>query len=297
MAKPLLIATLEELSEVDTIGIVIGIDTRIFTTLAVVSSAHHLRIPLLLIDGYSNDGSLETLRELDLPVESWLIRMERRVHGVLIDKLVRELRSKRVLLIDSDVEVKTPAAFEAMTVAMDSCASDRDNIYAAGCSHGDHSMENDGMPHVWFPRRPWIPFTLLDRVRCLELVEQQTTFEAKRIGNEFPVQWVASLLLKRGHFAFSKSWQFAFLEPLRKTRRGVRAAFYIYDTGALIYETAELRQWHFADIGWETMNASVLHYEGATRSTEVQRWTGESEDELNLTTRLAEKYGVELRNS
>jgi hypothetical protein len=294
VAKPHLISTLAELREIDTIGIVIGIDTRIFTTLAVASSAHHLRIPLLLIDGYSNDGSFETLRELDLPVESWLIRMERRVHGLLIDKLVRELRATRLLLIDSDVEVKEATAFNAMVLAMNASSLAASGVYAAGCSHGDHTMENDGMPHVWFPRRPWIPFTLLDRARCRELVDRNSTFEAKRIGNEFPVQWIANLLLKRGHFAFSKGWQFSFLEPLRGVRRGARAAFYIYDTGALIYEAAEACQWRFAEIGWDTMNASVVHYEGATRSTESKRWTGASEAEKVLLAKLKDSYHIEL---
>jgi hypothetical protein len=294
VAKPHLISSLDELPEIDTIGIVIGIDTRIFTTLAVVSAARHLGIPLLIIDGYSNDRSYETLRELDLPVESWLIRMERRIHGIFIDKLMRELKAARVLLIDSDLEVRDAGAFAAMVRALDTAAQTNNPTYGAGCSHGDHDMANDGMPHVWFPRRPWIPFTLFDRARAIQLIDTPSTFEAKRIGNEFPIQWIANLLLKRGHFQFSKGWQWNVLAPLRGVRRGARAAFYIYDTGALVFEAAETRHWSFADIGWDTMNASVVHHEGATRSAERTRWQGQSEAEQRIVVTLERDYQIKL---
>lgn len=295
MPAPTLISNLDELPEFDTVGIVIGIDTRIFTTLAAASAARHLRIPLLLVDGYSNDGSFETLEKLDLPVESFLIRMERRVHGLLIDKLMRELRAKRVLLIDSDVEVKSASAYQAMASAMNEAARDEKKMYGAGYLHGDHDMTNDGMPHVWFPRRSWIPFALFDRALCVELLERdRTTFEAKRIGNEFPVQWIANLLLKRGHFAVTKGWQFNALKPLRKERRGARAAFYIYDTGALIHEAAEQRGLGFGDIGYDLMAASVEHYEGATRRTEQERWRGQSDAEIKIADTLRTGYGIEL---
>lgn len=292
MATPQLIATLEEVPPRATVGLVIGIDTRLFTLLAVASAARHLQIPLLIVDGYSNDGSFEALQALDLPVESWLIRMERRIHGIFIDKIMRELPATRVLLIDSDLEVRDGNAFRAMSAALDQPGAA--NTYGAGVSHGDHDMTNDGMPHVWFPRRPWIPFTLFDRARAVALLDAPSTFEAKRVGNEFPVQWIADLLLKRGHFAFSKSWQFKALEPLRKERRGARAAFYIYDTGALIYEAAEAKGWPFAEIGWDAMNASVVHHEGATRSTEHIRWRGESEAEQRISETLERDYQVKV---
>jgi hypothetical protein len=291
---PQLISTLAELPKLSTLGVIISIDTRIFTTLAVASAARHLPIPLLIVDGHSNDGSFEILRDLDVPGERWLIRMERRVHGVFIDKLLRELSAERVLLIDSDIEVKTPAAFDAMMIDLSANRANDNTIYAAGCSHGDHDMEKDGMPHAWFCRRPWIPFVLLDRVRCAELVSRATTFEVKFLGNELPLQGLANLLAKRAHFAVSKRWPFEFLTPLRKTRHGSRAAFYVYDTGGMVYEAAASRQWHLAEIGWETMNRSVVHYEGATRSSEVRRWTGASEVEQRLLATLRNDYRIEL---
>jgi hypothetical protein len=295
MPTPKLVSNLAELPDFDTVGIVIGIDTRVFTTLAVASAARHLGIPLLLVDGYSNDGSFETLQTLDLPVQSFLIRMQRRVHGLLIDVLMRELRTKRVLLIDSDVEVKSSDAFRMMTAALDTADNASKITFASGYAHGDHDMTNDGMPHVWFPRRPWIPFALFDRERCVELLDRdRSTFEAKRIGNEFPIQWIANLLLKRGHFAVTKGWQFNVLKPLRRERRGARAAFYIYDTGGLIYEAAEQRGWTFADIGGSAMAASVEHYEGATRRTEQERWRGHTEAESKIIATLRSNYGIEL---
>jgi hypothetical protein len=294
MPTPQLISTLAELPKLGTLGIIISIDTRIFTTLAVASAARYLPVPLLIVDGYSNDGSFEVLRDLDLPGERWLIRMERRVHGLLIDKLVRELSVDRVLLIDSDIEVKTSAAFEAMAISLSANRGDDHTTYAAGCSHGDHDMEKDGMPHAWFCRRPWIPFVLLDRARCAELVSCVATFEVKFLGNELPLQSFANLLAKRAHFSVAKRWPFEFLAPLRKTRRGARAAFYVYDTGGLVYEVAESRQWRFVEIGWETMNGAVVHYEGATRSSETQRWSGATEIEQRLLATLRDHYGIEL---
>jgi hypothetical protein len=294
MPTPQLISNLSELPEFGTVGIVIGIDTRIFTTLATMSAARQLQIPLLLIDGYSNDGSFETLQTLDLPVQSFLIRMQRRVHGLLIDVLMRELRAKRVLLIDSDVEVKSADAFRVMTDALDAAENEKNVTYAAGYAHGDHDMANDGMPHAWFPKRPWIPFTLFDRTRCAELIREKQTFEAKHIGNETPVQWIANLLVKRAYFARTQRWSFDALSPFRGERRGTRAAFYVYDTGALIYEAAESRGWTFADIGGSAMAASVEHYDGATRRTERERWQGHSGAELKILDTLRSSYGIEL---
>jgi hypothetical protein len=294
VAKPHLISTLDELPSLETLGLVIGIDTRIFTTLAVASAARHLPIPLLIVDGYSNDGSFEALRELDLPVESWLIRMERRIHGVFIDKFVRELKTERLLLIDSDVEVEASTAFNAMTTALSAAIAEGNDAFAAGCSHGDHTMENDGMPHAWFSRRPWIPFVLLDRARCAALLDAGATFEVKFVGNELPLQGLANLLAKRAHFGFSKPWRFRFLTPLRRMRRGVRSALYVYDTGGLVFETAERHGLRFAEIGWDTMNASVVHYDGATRSAEARRWVGATEAEQRLLATLKNSYRIEL---
>jgi hypothetical protein len=293
MARPRLISTLAELPTLDTIGIVIGIDTRIFTTLAVASAARHLRIPLLVIDGYSTDGSFEVLRDIELPVETWLIRMERRIHGIFIDKVISEIDARYVLLIDSDVEVKTPLAFEQMVAAL-TVKTGCEQPFGGGCTHGDHTMETDAMPHAWFCRRPWIPFAMFDRRRCLSLIREGHSFEAVEIGNELPLRFFARLLALRWKMRVTRSWSFAWLRPFRKLRRGVRAAFYVYDTGATLYEAAELRDWHFAEIPWDTMIASVSHYDGATRHARSARWTGHSDIELHILATLKTQYGIEL---
>ncbi len=294
MAKPHLISTLAELPPFETLGIVIGIDTRIFTTLAVASAARHLQIPLLIVDGYSNDRSFEALRGLDLPVDSWLIRMERRIHGVFIDEFVRELKTEQLLLIDSDLEVRDAKAFRAMMLALHASQNEQAITYAAGWSHGDHDMASDDMPHAWFSRRAWIPFSLFDRGRTVELLDLPTTFESKWIGNEFPNQWIANQLVKRAFFGPTKRWPLKPLAPLRKSRRGTKAAFYVYDTGALVFEAAEARKWRFADIGWDMMNASVVHHEGATRSAERIRWQGQSEAEQRILATLEYDYRIKL---
>ncbi len=294
MPTPQLISTLSELPKFDTVAFIIGIDTRIFTTLAAVSAARHLAVPLLLIDGYSNDGSFETLRSLDLPTTSYLVRMERRVHGLLIDLLMWQLNAKRVLLIDSDVEVKSPAAFNAMTASLEAEKTNDPILWGAGYAHGDHDMASDGMPHAWFPKRPWIPFALFDRARCVEMLNAKSSFEAKHIGNEFRGSWIANLLVKRAYFTRTQRWALSVLAPFRGERRGQRAAFYIYDTGALIYEAAESRSWTFADIGGTLIAESVAHYDGATRSAERSRWQGHSDAELRLLDTLRTQYAVEL---
>jgi hypothetical protein len=294
MATPQLVSSLDELPSFDVVGIVINIDTRVFTTLAVASAARQLRIPLLLIDGYSSDGSYETLQMLDLPVESYLIRMSRRVHGLLIDLLMSELRAKRVLLIDSDVEVKSVDAFCAMMTSLDLAEKTEAAVFASGYAHGDHDMTNDGMPHAWFCRRPWIPFGLFDRSRCKQLISEGTSFAATEHGNEFPIAFVARFFALRWKTRWARSWRARWLEGALENRRGVRSAFYIYDTGALVFEAAQTKGWQFADIGGSAMSASIDHFDGATRRTKRERWQGHSAAELRILDTLKSSYGIEL---
>jgi hypothetical protein len=293
-ASPVPLQCLSDVPFAPMIGVIVSLNTRVFTTLAVASAARYLGIPLLIVECESTDGSYETLSRLVLPTQAWIVRSPKQIHGVLIDRLMRELKSTRVVLIDSDVEVRDAIAFRAMQAAMDVAVAGEDVTYAAGWAHGDHDMSNDTMPHAWFPRRPWIPFALFDRRICAELIAVGCSFEATEVGNELPVPVLARLLAMRWHVSWARGWTFGWLRGFRKQRRGVSASFYVYDTGALIYEAAEARKLRFGDIGQQTMEASISHFSGATRRTRSERWSGYSAAELPILETLRTSYCIEL---
>jgi hypothetical protein len=293
MRKPVPISSINDIPKLGTIAIVISLNTRLFTTLAVASAARNLALPILIVECQSSDGSYETLSTLQFECDTWILRHPARAHGLMIDKLMRELNADRVLLIDSDVEVLDGTAYRLMADAMNNTeASELAPPYGAGWITGGHYMPADRMPDVWFLPRSWIPFSLFDRECCAQLVEAGQSFDMKLEGNEFPVQSIANLLARRARYSLLCSIKLPWLRQFRKERFGRRAPFYFHDTGARLHEAALQAGYRFVDIGEAPMCASITHFLGATRRSVKVAWDGISEDERAIAQKLSTQFGI-----
>src|SRR5215813_2076134 len=96
---------LNELPPVPELAVIINVGTKYVTTLALLSALRFAQMPLVVLDCQSQDGSFQWFENLLHHYDFSLMRAKLRRHGETLDWIFRTVRSERVLLVDSDVEV------------------------------------------------------------------------------------------------------------------------------------------------------------------------------------------------
>lgn len=266
------IQQLAELPAAHEQAVIINCGTKWVSTLALLSCRRHAAMPVLIIDCESADGSrehFETLareRGVDFHWLSWPLRP----HGDTLDRLLREIRSEMVLLVDSDVEIR-----EARVVAeMQQQLVANKQAYGAGFLQPAGWL---GPPHHLLPpqtgyyaERMWIPLVLL-RVECVRAaLTAGASFIARR-----PFQEIS------GHPRLSRLLGYRFRIPLLRSLRlpqwlckarpgdfvidGVKPAFVDHDTGAELHLRLTLGGHPFVKLD-EALWGQVHHYHGVTRA-------------------------------
>ena len=112
-------------------AVIINVETRAISTLAVLSVLRHAAVPLLLIDCESTDGSWDHFRRLSEETGFDLLSAPRRPHGEALDRIFSELATDRVLLVDSDLEILDGEIVERMRDWMS-----LPQVFGAGFTHG-----------------------------------------------------------------------------------------------------------------------------------------------------------------
>ncbi len=310
----LTIDRLRDLPPSTTQAVIINCDTKWVTSLALVSAQTYTDAPVLIINCESQDGSrrhFEALARAQHLAFHWLEWPLRR-HGDALDALFREIPADNVLLVDSDLELRTASLFDLMLSRLNSDP----NAYGAGFLHGPAWLgsEHGLPPHTaYYAERMWIPLVLLRTRAIRSALERGSSFRHRRtflelqhnpklariLGYRFRIRGLRHVRLPWGQTESDDG-------PL--VIDGHRPAFIEYDTGADIHRDlldhgstfARLDERHWGD---------VTHHHGVTRTrlasgarqvaksfglTSTGAETSQSDVLAEVKQRLASVYGVEL---
>ena len=249
------IPRLDALPPEASVAVIINCGTRVVSTLALASALRHAHRPVLLIDCESRDGSIPCFQAVaaEHGWEGFLLRWPLRPHGIALDQLFREIPARSVLLIDSDLEIRSDSIVNWMTAAL---AGD-DRLYGAGFLNPSEEL---GPPRHLLPagaghfaERMWMPLTLLKVAPVRDIVECGESFLATREYREIA-----------GWPGLSRLLFLRFRMPvLRRMPMARRPAFIDLDTGARVHRAALARGLRYAaSDDW----LAIRHFEGVTRA-------------------------------
>jgi glycosyltransferase involved in cell wall biosynthesis len=261
-----LTAQLKALPPVRARAIIINCNTKMVSTLALMSALRYAGMPVLLIDCESTDGSQDWFRGLAAQHEFDLAFAPLRPHGETLDQIFAASRDESILLIDSDLEILQDDLMPKLRAEM--TATD---CYGAGFLHADRALTL-GPPTATalgrYADRMWIPLCFLKTAPVRDALNAGATFMHSRDYLEFP--WSMSLsrwLYARHRIPLLRRVSLEGFAAARERIHGERAAFREYDTGARIHESLVGHGRHLAHLGEPYWSRSVRHYHGVTRAT------------------------------
>lgn len=262
------LASLDALPPADACAVIINCGTRWYSTLALAGCRRHFDGPVLLINCGDQDGSRAHFRRLADTVDDgfhWL-EWPLRKHGTALDALFARIPARRVLLVDSDLEIRGRAIVDDLFATLDAHA----DAYGAGFLQEAtwlmppvHKLP----PHVaYYATRPWIPLVLLDVAKVRKALDAGASFLAERSHAELGGGRWARLLAHRFRLPLLRR------VPQPRSRRRLSGqcprptpAWVYWDTGA------RLHAWLEGDGGCFSVApgrdwGQVNHYNGATRA-------------------------------
>lgn len=306
------VATLADLPFARTRAVIINCGTKWVTSLALASMLANTDCPVLVIDCESRDGSrrhFEALSRNHALQFDWL-EWPLRPHPAALDALFSAIKSDFVLLVDSDIEVRSSRLVDAMAAALLGSA----DTYGAGFVHGPVWMGAEhGLPPWtgYYAERMWIPFVLLRTQAIRRALAQGLSFANRRPFLEIANRPVLSRLIGyryriRGlrHVRVPASWH---RKDAKQVQIGGRVpAFIEYDTGADMHKNLLEQGYLFGRLP-EALWGDVRHYHGVTRSsltsqfrraairlrmTSIDAGPEQTPMLLDIKSRLSEVYGI-----
>jgi hypothetical protein len=290
-----------DLPETPETAIIINVGTKHVATLALLSTLRYARIPTVLIDCPSRDGSNAWFETLLRKYDFHLMSAELRQHGETLDWIFSRVRAERVLLVDSDAELLNDEMISRMREMIHASTQ----VYGSGYLHPGHWLEF----HYWtdlpiargigyYKSRPWIPFTLLRVNAVRSALQEGRSFMHRLVLNDVPkVPPLSRLLWARFRFEFFRTHPLRLLNPARKSYEGERPSYVSYDTGAEIHEyLTQQKHLTFQGVSADSVPWSVTHFSGITRGA---LHNGATDDAFKLSDahpivvqRLRDLYGI-----
>jgi hypothetical protein len=273
---------LNKVRAVPELAIIINVETKYISTLALLGTLRHLKIPTLMIDCESQDGSFEWFQSLQEKHDFQLTRAPRRPHGLALDWIFQNIEADSVLLVDSDMEIVTGEMFQLMRIRLQ-----ENNVYGAGYFQQGGWLETHYgtdqplAPGIGFYKgRPWIPFAMF-RVEPVRLVlSAGESFSHVLLLNDVPQLAILSRLFwRRFRFDIFRRWRLGMLDPVRREYEGHKPSYVFCDTGARVHAALSRKGLTFGDVGAAIPPWSIRHLQGVTRD----RLQGPSTDACNAT--------------
>ncbi len=276
------LSDLDELPALERLAVIINCGTRMTTTLALASLRAATGMPILLIDCASKDDSRKHFSRL-ASRHDWTfywLDWPLRKHGYALDALFAGITAKEVLLVDSDVEIRSAEVIETM---QDALAADP-QAYGAGFRHGPEWLGAEhGLPAQvgYYAERMWIPLALLRSEAVRKALEAGESFIQRRDFVELPRHPILSRWLAL------RFW----LPGLRSIRPRNRAghprspAFIEFDTGARLHAGLLASGQRLVGLP-EPLWQQVHHFHGVSRAG--NRW---------LLRRILKKLGVRIASN
>ena len=277
--------TLNDLREVPALkqlAVIINCGTRLTTTLALVSLRATTDMPILLIDCESKDGSREHFSRLASQhgLDFYWLDWPLRKHGHALDALFAGIAAEQVLLVDSDVEIRSSEVIAMMQNALVADAQ----AYGAGFRHGPEWLGAEhGLPARvgYYAERMWIPLALLRADAIRDALAAGASFIQRRDFVEFPdYPRLSRWLALRFWLPAVRS-----IRPRQRVGAGRSPAFIEFDTGARIHAGLVARGHHLValpDTAWQ----QVDHFHGVSRA-----------DNRRLLRRLLKALGLRIASN
>jgi hypothetical protein len=276
------VSSLEDLAPVEARTLIINVHTDLVATRALLS-AERAGLPVLLVNCEPSEASTRHFDELMARYGFDILDAPLLMHGNHLDSLFSQSRDARLLLLDSDAELRDPSLVEWMNTMLE-----MPNVFGAGFLEGPYWL-----PESWrappksllVVERPWIPCVML-RVEAVrralavgrgfrEHFEPNEVWFSRRVSNflaaRFPPPWglrsdkfsrLPDFVRRR-----AATWSLDGLRWARQQYYGLRPKMVCYDTGALIYEYLRYGEGLvFAGLDVELVQGRVHHYKGVTRS-------------------------------
>jgi hypothetical protein len=250
-------------------AVIINCGTKWVSSLALASTLAHVDCPVLVIDCESEDGSRAHFRKLaqDHGLRFDWLSWPLRPHPDALQKLFAHIRAEHVLLVDSDVELKSSSIFPAM---QDALAHDP-SAYGAGFIHESRWLDRaQGLPPNvgYYAERMWIPFVMLRAAMIRRALQDGASFANRRrfLNSSIGPSMARVLAIRYRVLGFSRL-------PLSnqgtrgegRSINGQRPKFIEYDTGADLHAALENSGHKLARLP-VAMWGDIHHYHGVTRA-------------------------------
>lgn len=296
--------------------VVVNVATDLVATRALLSAITFCDIPVLLLNCEPSHASRDHSDALMEHFRFDLLEVPLRLHGDQLDALFSQTADERIMLLDSDAEIRDAGFVAWMRAMMDLPA-----VFGAGFLEGPFWI-----PESWkapprsllYMQRPWMPCVMF-RVEAIRNAlqagrnfgphfEPNELWFSRRLANllaaRFDQPWGrdsrAFRRLPRSLRRRASTWS---LDPLGLARRryySLRPKMAVFDTGALIYEYLRYeRGLVFAGLDVELAGQKVHHYGGVTRSEmfgPMPLDVRANDVENEVRDRLATAYSYRARN-
>ncbi|MDQ6797735.1 MAG: hypothetical protein M3011_06890 [Actinomycetota bacterium] len=264
--------------------VVINVHTDLVATRAVLSALGASNDPVLVVNCEPTEDSRRRFERLMATRNVDVVEAPVRVHGAALDWLFCEVPDERLLLLDSDAEIRSPGVVGWMAARLD-----RRECFGAGFLWGPFLIDDPewGVPphaEILYAERPWVPCVMFDVAAVREALGAGVSFKATLATNELPfLAGVSSFLGARWgpRWSLQNRW-FNHLPAVVQTRlatmplgglwwarkpyNGFHPHVVVRDTACEIYEHLRYRQGlSFAGTPIEISEGEVHHYLGVTR--------------------------------
>lgn len=258
---------IEDIPYIKNVAIIINVNTKIASTLALLSALRYIKMPIIFIDCFYQEDNLTWFKSLQSENDFILASLPLRPHGHTLDHIFSKINAENVLLIDSDIEVLNSKLIDILTEFID-----KNNVYGAGFLHGPGRMTKQQMPNGCFglfQERMWIPFTLLKVDFIRSAIQSGKSFINEKLYNDISFSPIMSrFFYKRFNIDFFNDHDLIILNLFRRRFHGWKPSFIINDTGANIHMFLKYEKNHmFVDIPLEFYGDYVTHFHGITRKT------------------------------
>lgn len=290
------LAQFAALPPADARAVIINCSTRNVSTLALLSALRYAGMPVCVIDCESTDNSWQWFQEMRRTHQFDLLQAPLRPHGQTLDTLFSHSSDRTLLLVDSDLEIRSDALVPAMRTALSDPAA-----YGSGFLHPSERFPSAAGASIEggrYMERMWIPLCLMRVAPVRDALRAGSTFMHSRDYLEIPwSRQLSKLFYARQRVPFLRGIGQRWYAEARIARHGELSPFNEYDTGARIHAALRHSGQQFVGLGEPWFSTALRHYHGVTRATLTAgqaNATAPSAIDNEVRERLFAEYGVKI---
>lgn len=294
----MLIHSLSDLGHETERAVIINANTKLVTTLALLSAIRHAGMPVLLIDCESTDGSFKHFLNLMKRYEFDILSAPLRPHGLTLDWLFKNTTAEKILLIDSDLEIQNSGIITFFQEYID-----EPQVFGCGFTNGpswlrEQAFQGTYLENALYHERPWIPLTLFKVAPIREAIDRGKSFADFYLDNEYSL--LSPLNKLRSRYQLLRRMLKRGPVELRRSCHTLKPTAIFYDTGARIFDHLRYeRLMFFVGLPEPVHHRFVTHFFGITRNTlkpsDTHGGGGLAAISDRVRQRLLEVYGEEIR--